>query len=90
MGWISPGALDIFDKGIEDDNPTDEIIDVEEKIEISVSERNFLSELILNSEDIMEIKSLIEIYGESMEEIRSMRKSIKKYENVIKGLKDIR
>lgn len=63
---------------------------VEEKIEISVSERNFLSELILNSEDIMEIKSLIEIYGESMEEIRSMRKSIKKYENVIKGLKDIR
>jgi len=63
---------------------------VEEKIEISVSERNFLSELILNSEDIMEIKSLIEIYGKSMEEIRSMRKSIKKYENVIKGLKDIR
>ena len=63
---------------------------VEEKIEISVSERNFLSELILNSEDIMEIKSLIEIYGESMEEIRSMRKSIKKYENVIKSLKDIR
>ena len=63
---------------------------VEEKIEISVRERNFLSELILNSEDIMEIKSLIEIYGESMEEIRSMRKSIKKYENVIKGLKDIR
>ena len=57
---------------------------VEEKIEISVSERNFLSE------DIMEIKSLIEIYGKSMEEIRSMRKSIKKYENVIKGLKDIR
>ena len=38
----------------------------------------------------MEIKSLIEIYGKSMEEIRSMRKSIKKYENVIKGLKDIR
>mgnify|MGYP000994020774 FL=1 len=38
MGWISPGALDIFDKGIEDDSPTDEIIDIEEKIEITPNE----------------------------------------------------
>ena len=38
MGWISPCALDIFDKGIEDDSPTDEIIDIEEKIEITPNE----------------------------------------------------
>ena len=52
MGWISPGALDIFDKGIEDDNPTDEIIDVEEKIEITPNEEalELLEKLALGQE----------------------------------------
>jgi len=52
MGWISPCALDIFDKGIEDDSPTDEIIDIEEKIEITPNEEalELLEKLALGQE----------------------------------------
>jgi GTP-binding protein EngB required for normal cell division len=49
------------------------------KIGSKKNERNKLYEVIYKSDDIMEIKSLITLYGESMEEIRDMNECRRRY-----------
>ena len=54
--------------------------EIDKKIEDKVKERNALNEVIFKSDDIMEIKTLIDLYGESMEEIRDMKECRRKYQ----------
>ncbi len=60
--------------------------EIEKKINDKVKERNTLNNVIFKSDDIMEIKTLINLYGESMEEIRDMRECRKKYQANIRKL----
>ena len=51
-----------------------------QKIDNKVEERNSLNDIIFRSNDIMEIRSLVALYGESMEEIRDMKAAQRKYQ----------
>lgn len=60
--------------------------ELEEKIDAKVKERNMLNDVIFESDNIMEIKTLVDLYGESMEEIRDLRASQKQFQSNIKKL----
>jgi len=60
--------------------------EIDIKIDEKVSERNKLNNVIFNSDDIMEIKTLIDIYGETMESIRDMCRCRSKYFRNVKKL----
>ena len=49
-------------------------IDINSQIKEKENERNRISEIIFKSNDIFEIKTLVEIYGEIMEETRELKK----------------
>ncbi len=50
-------------------------------------ERNKLTDIIFQSDDIMEIKTLIDIYGETMEKIREMKQCQSAYLKIARNLK---
>lgn len=54
--------------------------DIKKKLESNIKERNNLSDIIFKSDDILEIKALIDLYSDSMEEIRNLKECKKIYE----------
>lgn len=60
--------------------------ELDAKIEFQIRERNMLSNVIFKSENVMEIKTLVDLYGESMEEIRDIIKCRRKYQNNVQEL----
>lgn len=98
--WRSAGLIEEFLKKamLSSTNKEDiltQIAEIEEsiskelhtKIEKSKYERNLLSDIIFKSDDIIEIKTLVELYGESMEEVRDLEECEKKYKQNMKNLK---
>ena len=62
--------------------------EINRKKEEKIQERNQLNDIIFKSNDIMEIKTLVELYGEAMSEIHNIKKCMNKYEFNIKKLED--
>ena len=60
--------------------------ELDEKIEASIKERDALSDVIFKSDDIKEIRTLVDIYGELMEDIRNMKRCRNKHQNNIRKL----
>ena len=53
-----------------------------------VDNRNSLSHIIANSESILEIQSVVNLYGDSLEELRKNRIGIRKFNSYMKRLED--
>ena len=62
--------------------------EINRKKEEKIQERNQLNDIIFKSNDIMEIKTLVELYGEAMSEIHNIKKCMNKYEFNIKKLEN--
>ncbi|HIS62493.1 MAG TPA: dynamin family protein [Candidatus Scybalomonas excrementigallinarum] len=60
--------------------------EIEIGIEERIKERNRLNDVIFRSDDIMEIKTLVDIYGESMESIRNMKQCKYFYQKTVRKL----
>lgn len=63
--------------------------EIDSKINVNINERNNLNDVIFKSNDIMEIKTLIDIYGKTMENIRDMRKCKSVYNKNIHRLENL-
>lgn len=70
--------VDFIEKQIESD--------INEKIKMKIAERNELSNQLFQFDDIMGIRSLVEIYGETMEIIRDMKACKVDYDRTVKKL----
>lgn len=61
--------------------------EINDKINKKEKERNALSDVIFKSNDIMEIKTLIDLYGEAMEEIRNLKICRRQFKTNVNKLK---
>lgn len=62
--------------------------EIDNKIEKKIEERNKLSNQIFRSDDILGIKTLVDIYGEIMENIRDMKKCKSDYTRTVRKLEN--
>lgn len=60
--------------------------DIDIKIDNKIMERNALNNVIFRSDDILEINTLVDLYSETMEQIRDMRDCKRKYQLNLKRL----
>lgn len=96
--WNSTGHISDFlessmaDKNKEDivqqicEIKRDVLDDIKEKLENCRKERNRLKNIIFNSDDIMEITSLINLYGEQLEKIHDLEESRNIYQKNMRSL----
>jgi len=96
--WKSAGHISDFlessmaDKNKEDivqqicEIKRDVLDDIKEKLENCRKERNQLKNIIFNSDDIMEITSLINLYGEQLEKIHDLEESRSIYQKNMRSL----
>ena len=62
--------------------------EIVKKREEKTQERNRLNDIIFKSNNIMEIKTIIDLYGEAMNDIHNIKKCMNKYQFNIKKLEN--
>lgn len=62
--------------------------ELQTKIENKIKERNELSQIIFKSNNILEIKTLVDLYGDAMEDLRDMRKCRTSYQRTIRKIRN--
>ena len=63
--------------------------ELKSQIEHKTKERNPLCDIIYRSDNILEIKSLVDLYGDSMESLRSMKQCRTEYNRTIRKIKNL-
>lgn len=59
------------------------------KIEKKTRERNDLSQIIFKSNNILEIKTLVDLYGDAMEDLRNLRECKVRYQRTIRKIRNM-